>query len=174
MRLSISGTVNNIKIICSIRFSLLITINRFYKLFLVEDAFVNRRPETIPPLFFIPTEPYPARFARHLPHAGKALFRKYRFPHPTSAPSGHLLPEEGGSCPREPLPLEGAAERSEAGLASFLGDARVLSLMTHLRRSPRSFSSRQNPIRLAPLATFPTRGRLCPSLFFFHICVYSF
>ena len=24
-------------------------------------------------------------------------------------------------CPREPLPLEGAAERSEAGLASFLG-----------------------------------------------------
>ena len=31
-----------------------------------------------------------------LPHAGKALFRKYRYPHPTSAPSGHLLPEEGG------------------------------------------------------------------------------
>ena len=26
------------------------------------------------PLFFIPLEPYPARFARHLPHAGKALF----------------------------------------------------------------------------------------------------
>ena len=25
------------------------------------------------PLFFIPLEPYPARFARHLPHAGKAL-----------------------------------------------------------------------------------------------------
>ena len=24
-------------------------------------------------LFFIPLEPYPARFARHLPHAGKAL-----------------------------------------------------------------------------------------------------
>ena len=30
-------------------------------------------------------------------------------------------------CPREPLPLEGAAERSEAGLASFLCGARVLS-----------------------------------------------
>ena len=29
-------------------------------------------------------------------------------------------------CPREPLPLEGAAERSEAGLAYFLGSARVL------------------------------------------------
>ncbi|GEM_PF-1408437 len=26
-------------------------------------------------LFFIPLEPYPARSARHLPHAGKALFR---------------------------------------------------------------------------------------------------
>ena len=25
------------------------------------------------PLFFIPLVPYPARFARHLPHAGKAL-----------------------------------------------------------------------------------------------------
>ena len=51
------------------------------------------------PLFFIPLEPYPARSARHLPHAGKALFRKYRYPHPTSAPSGHLLPGEGGRMP---------------------------------------------------------------------------
>ena len=32
-------------------------------------------------LSFIPLEPYPARFARHLPHAGKALCRKYRHPH---------------------------------------------------------------------------------------------
>ncbi len=46
-----SGAVNNIKIIGSIRFSLLITIDRFYKLFLTEGAFVNRRPEMIPPLF---------------------------------------------------------------------------------------------------------------------------
>ena len=50
-------------------------------------------------LSFIPLEPYPARSARHLPHAGKALFRKYRYPHPTSAPTGHLLPEEGGRKP---------------------------------------------------------------------------
>ena len=28
-----------------------------------------------PSLSFIPLEPYPARFARHLPHAGKALFQ---------------------------------------------------------------------------------------------------
>ena len=44
------------------------------------------------PLFFIPLEPYPARSARHLPHAGKTWIQKYRFTHPTSAPSGHLLP----------------------------------------------------------------------------------
>ena len=33
------------------------------------------------PLFFIPLEPYPARFARHLPHAGKALSVVILFPH---------------------------------------------------------------------------------------------
>ena len=32
-------------------------------------------------LFFIPLVPYPARFARHLPHAGKALFVVILFPH---------------------------------------------------------------------------------------------
>ena len=60
-------------------------------------------------------------------------------------------------CPREPLPLEGAAERSEAGLAFFTcGEAasflpsplgkgdrtavdRVLSYITRLRRSPSLF-----------------------------------
>ena len=31
-----------------------------------------------PPLSFIRLEPYPARFARHLPHAGKALMRRRR------------------------------------------------------------------------------------------------
>ena len=115
------------------------------------DALVNDTLETISTLFFIPLKPYPARSARHLPHAGKALSvvilfphmrvfaltmrekrhsrivvafpplgrgtaqrwigcsRKrrtcddllrslsYRFPHPTSAPSGHLLPREGAS-----------------------------------------------------------------------------
>ena len=33
------------------------------------------------PLFFIPLEPYPARSARHLPHAGKALSVDILFPH---------------------------------------------------------------------------------------------
>ena len=77
-----------------------------------------------------------------------------------------------------PLSVEGGCPKGR-GLASFFaakppslslppwgrGTAsavdRVLSLMAHLRRSPSSLSYRQYPIRLAPLATFPTRGRLC-------------
>ena len=47
-----------------------------------------------------------------------ALFHP-AFPHPTSAPSGHLFPFEGGSVHASPFPWKGLAERSEAGLASF-------------------------------------------------------
>ena len=37
-------------------------------------CFRKRRTwDDLSPLFFIPLEPYPARSARHLPHAGKAL-----------------------------------------------------------------------------------------------------
>ena len=63
LHLSTSGIVNNIKIICSIRFSLFITIDRFYKLFLAEYAFVNRRPEMILALFHtaFPIQPPPLR-----------------------------------------------------------------------------------------------------------------
>ncbi len=64
---------------------------------------MNRRPEMISPLFFIPLPPSNLRPFGAPPSRGR---REY---------------------PREPLPLEGAAERSEAGLASFLGGARVLS-----------------------------------------------
>ena len=49
---------------------------------------------------------------------GKAVIRKYRYPHPTSAPSGHLLPEEGGSDHASPFLGRGEG-RSEAGLAFF-------------------------------------------------------
>ena len=116
---------------------------------------------------------------------------------PTSAPSGHLLPEEGGSVHASPFPWKGLPSAARRGWLPFLrrsrlllafpsgegcvsgiavfsylslphwgrGTAsavdRVLSLMAHLRRSPSSLSYRQYPIRLAPLATFPTRGRLC-------------
>ena len=44
---------------------------------LSQAAYLRRSP----PLFFIPLEPYPARSARHLPHAGKALCREKRYPH---------------------------------------------------------------------------------------------
>ena len=90
----------------------------------------------ISPLFFIPLEPYPARSARHLPHAGKALFQKYRYPHPTSAPSGHLLPKEGGSIHASPFPWKGLLSAARRGWLPFL------------RRSPLLFA-------------FPTRGRRC-------------
>ena len=63
---------------------------------------MNRRPEMISPLFFIPLPPSNLR--------------------PFGAPPSIGRRER----PSEPLPLEGAAERSEAGLASFFGGARVL------------------------------------------------
>ena len=47
------------------------------------------------------------------------MCRGYRFPHPTSAPFGTPPSIGRRECPCEPLPLEGAAERSKAGLASF-------------------------------------------------------
>ena len=134
----------------------------------------------------MPLEPYPARSARHLPHAGKALsvdivFSTYAYirsddmgiavlsyngAHETIFPLFFIplslsnlrpfgAPPSIGrrEYPREPLPLEGAAKRSEAGLASFLGGQaasslpsplgkgdraavdRVFSLMAYLRRS---------------------------------------
>ena len=111
LHLSISGTVNNIKIICSIRFSLLITINRFYKLFFAEGAFVNRRPEMISPLFFIPRPPSNLRPFGAPPSIGRREWL------------------------REPLPLEGATERSEAGLASFFGGEAASSLPSPLGKA---------------------------------------
>ena len=126
MHVSISGTANNIKIICSIRFSLFITIDRFYKLFLAEGAFVNRRPETISPLFFIPLPPSNLRPFGAPPFRGR---REY---------------------PREPLPLEGGAERSEAGLASFFGGARVLSYNRALETI--------SPLFFIPLEPYPARS----------------
>ena len=61
-------------------------------------AFVSGALETISLHSFIPLVPYPARSARHLPHAGKALFRKYRYPHPTSAPTGTSFHRKEGEC----------------------------------------------------------------------------
>ena len=65
----------------------------------------------------------------HLPLEGKVAIQKYRFPHPTSAPFGAPPSIGRREYPRKPLPLEGAAERSEAGLAFFFcGEAATTTL----------------------------------------------
>ena len=56
---------------------------------------MNRRPDMISPLFFIPLPPSNLRPFGAPPSIGRR------------------------ECPREPLPLEGTAEHSEAGLVSF-------------------------------------------------------
>ena len=48
----------------------------------------------IPSLSFIPLEPYPARSARHLPHAGKALCREKRYPRFAAFPIGEGGPRQ--------------------------------------------------------------------------------
>ena len=45
-------------------------------------------------LFFIPLEPYPARFARHLPHAEKALCREKRYSRFVAFPIGEGGPRQ--------------------------------------------------------------------------------
>ena len=149
MHLSISGTANNIKIICSIRFSLFITIDRFYKLFLAGDAFVNRRPETISPLSFIPLPPSNLRPFGEPPSMGRRV------------------------CPRKPLPLEETAERSEAGLASFFGGTRMLSYIVDLKRSPSLFFIPLEPYPARSARHLPHTGKALPGVLFFHTCMYS-
>ena len=113
----------------------------------------------------------------HLPLEGKAVCRGYRFPLPTSAPSGHLLPKEGGSIHASPFPWKGLLSAARRGWFPFLrrsrllfpfpigeggprSGARVLSYIAYLRRS-----SSLSFIPLVPYpplrGTFPTRGRLC-------------
>ena len=62
-------------------------------------------------------------------------------------------------CTREPLPLEGAAERSEAGLASFFGGARVLSLIVDLRCISSLSFIPLSPSNLRPFGAPPSIGR---------------
>ena len=108
---------------------------------------------------------------------GKAVCRGYRFPPPTSAPSGHLLPKEGGSIHASPFPWKGLLSAARRGWLPFLrrsrllftfpigeggprSGTRVLSYIAYLRRSP---SLSFIPLVLYPplRSTFPSRGRLC-------------
>ena len=70
-------------------------------------------------------------------------------------------------CPREPLPLEGAAERSEAGLASFGGGEAPSSLPSPLGKGDRAAALgcsyiaclRRSPtLFFIPLVPYPARS----------------
>ena len=78
LHVSISGTVNNIKIICSIRFSLFITIDRFYKLF-AEGAFVNDALETIFFALFHPARTLSGSLRSPPSPRGEGFVRRYSF-----------------------------------------------------------------------------------------------
>ena len=61
-------------------------------------------------------------------------FLTYTISSPNLRPFGAPPSIGRRECPREPLPLEGAAERSEAGLASFFcGEAATTTLNPELR-----------------------------------------
>ena len=50
----------------------------------------------------------------------------YRFPHPTSAPSGHLLPMEGGNDHASPFLWKGLPSTARRGWLPFLRRSRLL------------------------------------------------
>ena len=77
---------------CPIRLTSLATFPLRGRLYVGDsDALVYGALETIFSLSFIPLVPYPARSARHLPHAGKALYREKRHPRIAAFPIGVML-----------------------------------------------------------------------------------
>ena len=176
-----SESVNNIKIICSIRFSLLITIDRFYKLFLAEDAFVNRRPDMISLTLFHSARTLSGSLRSPPSPRGEGFISGIPLPPSNLRPFGAPPSIGRRECPREPLPLEGAAERSAAGLASFFGGKaasslpsplgkgdraavdRVLSLIVDLRCISSLSFIPLSPSNLRPFGAPPSTGRrACP------------
>ena len=92
------------------------------------------------PLFFIPLEPYPARSARHLPHAGKATSVVILFLHVSCIRFDDARIAES---PYRSLPHWGR------GTASAVDS--VLSLIVDLRRSFPIFFHTAFPIQPPPL-----------------------
>ena len=96
-----------------------------------------------------------------------------------SAPSGHLLPKEGGSIHASPFPWKGLLSAARRGWLPFLprsrllftfpigeggprSGARVLSYIAYLRRSPSLSFMPPVPYPHPPLrGTFSSRGRQC-------------
>ena len=126
--------------------------------------YMCRAPLRFPHQSFIPLEPYPARYARHLPHAGKALSVVILFPH-MRVFALTLWGKRYSRIVAFPAWGRGTAPAVD----------RVLSYIAGLRRIIHLFQlSFIPPVPYPPLrGTFPSRGRLCPALFFFYMCVYS-
>ena len=99
----------------------------------------------------MPLEPYPARYARHLPHAGKALSVVILFPH-MCVFALTLWGKRYSRIVAFPAWGRGTAPAVD----------RVLSLTAHLRRIFHLFHlSFIPPVPYPPLrGTFPSRGRL--------------
>ena len=89
-------------------------------------ALVYRLLETIPLALFHTASTLSAP-SGHLPLEGKAVCREYRFPPPTPASSGHLLPKEGGSIHASPFPWKGLPSAARRGWLPFLRRSRHLN-----------------------------------------------
>ena len=104
---------------------------------------------------------------------GKGCDTEIPLSHPTSAPSGHLLPMEGGSVHASPFPWKGLPSAARRGWLPFCG-ARVLSLMVYLRRSlPALFHTARTLSGSLRSPPSPRGEGFVRRYFFLHICVYS-
>ena len=129
---------------CPIRLTSLATFPLRGRLYVEDsDALIYDTLETIFSLSFIPLPPSNLRPFGAPPSIGRR------------------------ECPREPLPLEGAAERSEAGLASFWGGEAPSSLPSPLGKGDRAAALgcsyiaclRRSPtLFFIPLVPYPARS----------------
>ena len=129
---------------CPIRLTSLATFPLRGRLYVEDsDALIYDTLETIFSLSFIPLPPSNLRPFGAPPSIGRR------------------------ECPREPLPLEGAAERSEAGLASFGGGEAPSSLPSPLGKGDRAAALgcsyiaclRRSPtLFFIPLVPYPARS----------------
>ena len=80
--------------------------------------------------------------------------RKYRFMQPTSAPSGHLLPKEGGSVPPSRIVISSESEKS----FSFAVKKGCGERDHGKHRTPNDFIPLREPTS-APFGAPPSKGR---------------
>ena len=110
---------------------------------------------------------------------GEGFDTEIPLPHPTSAPSGHLLPMEGGSVHTSPFLWKGLTSAARRGWLPFWGGEadsslpsplgkgdraavdRVLSYIVDLRRSFPLFFMPLEPYPARSARHLPHAGRLC-------------